>query len=672
LIVAPPPARKQDQHPTTVARPLADHSAPHPAYLPSGNWAIGLALLGLAAAVQVGYQGWVAGHAAISRRYLVEVILLTVLGVGLLLAPRRGSGRRAAERLTAFMRRQRWLAWMTLAALPLALPGLLMGPLGRHFPEVLVRLLLAVALALVAAPALQAVHSGLDRRTGFLAAALLIGLGYRLALFIPELSTYPFTLTWSEASRYYYASLFFAPDLYGVRVPLSPLHPSRYLMQSLAFLFTDSAIWFHRAWQVGLWLAASSLTGLLLARRIGLASRRMVLAFIAWVVVYLLMAPVYYHLLVPVILVLWGARPSRPGLTLGVVLLASAWCGISRVNWIPVPGMLATALYLLEQPGAGKGTWRSVVWPGFCLALGAMAGLAAQVAYVRLSGNSLDRFTSSFTSDLLWYRLLPNSTFDLGVLPAALLACLPLLVLVFPSVLAGRKHSQTGPGWLILSALCLTLFAGGLLVSVKIGGGSNLHNLDAFLVLILVIGSYLFFRPAGWLATPAIGGGSLAAVLIPLFFTIRLGGPWTPPNIEQGRADLARLKELLAQVGDGEILLISERHLLTFGQISGVGLVPEYETVFLMEMAMAGNRDYLGRFHSDLREGRFDLIVVKNLEQVVKGRDFEFGEENDAWVREVSVPILCEYRPIASIEGASLQLLSPRDEEVSCDFGTAD
>ena len=49
-----------------------------------------------------------------------------------------------------------------------------------------------------------------------------------------------------------------------------------------------------------------------------------------------------------VILVLWGFDATHFWRNLVLVLVASLWAGISRVNWLPVPGMLAAALYLLE------------------------------------------------------------------------------------------------------------------------------------------------------------------------------------------------------------------------------------------------------------------------------------------------------------------------------------
>jgi hypothetical protein len=45
---------------------------------------------------------------------------------------------------------------------------------------------------------------------------------------------------------------------------------------------------------------------------------------------------------------------------------------------------------------------------------------------------------------------------------------------------------------LILGAL-LVLFLGGLVVSLKIGGGANVHNMDAYFSLLLIVFAYLIF-----------------------------------------------------------------------------------------------------------------------------------------------------------------------------------
>ncbi len=72
--------------------------------------------------------------------------------------------------------------------------------------------------------------------TALLVTTLGYGVSYKIAGFIPDISSYPFSLGWSEASRYYYASLWFSNKVYGTSTPPSVLHPSRYLLQSLPFI----------------------------------------------------------------------------------------------------------------------------------------------------------------------------------------------------------------------------------------------------------------------------------------------------------------------------------------------------------------------------------------------------------------------------------------------------
>ena len=59
------------------------------------------------------------------------------------------------------------------------------------------------------------------------------------------------------------------------------------------------------------------------------------------------------------------------------------------------------------------------------------------------------------------------------------------------------------PSWLTgigLAVPLLVLLAGGLVVSTKIGGGADVHNLDAYMAMLLFITSALFwgqYAPAG-------------------------------------------------------------------------------------------------------------------------------------------------------------------------------
>src|SRR5512141_1924023 len=69
-----------------------------------------------------------------------------------------------------------------------------------------------------------------------------------------------------------------------------------------------------------------------------------------WYFLYLLRVGVYFHLEMMVILPLLFVSAKHPWRSLIAVIVASLWAGISRVNWFPVPAMIAIAVYLLEVP----------------------------------------------------------------------------------------------------------------------------------------------------------------------------------------------------------------------------------------------------------------------------------------------------------------------------------
>ncbi len=498
---------------------------------------------------------------------------------------------------------------------------------------------------------------------------------YRLAAYLPDISSYPFTLNWSEASRYYYASLYFSERIYGASAAPTVLHPSRYLLQSLPFLLPGSPLWLHRLWQALLWVGITLLASWALARRFNLSDGLRRWAFTALAFLYLLIGPVYYHLTLPFALVLLGFRPqTHPWRSFALVLAASAWAGISRVNWYPVPAMLAAALYFLELPVGKRPLWRYLAYP-FALGIaGTALAFGVQALYLLWSGNPPEHFASSFTSDLLWQRLLPNPTYPPGVLPAILVASAPVFW-IMGSRLKGWRRRYHPIRLLGLAAILLVLFAGGLVVSTKIGGGSNLHNLDAYMALLLVTGAYLYFdrfspEAPGAGPAPAPRPAALGALLaVTAVFTLMSGSAYRLPPPEQTRQALDTLrsyvKEAVAQ--GGEVLFITERQLLTFDYLEGAGLVPDYEKVFLMEMAMAGNPDYLGRFNEDLRSKRFSLIVSEPLFERIKDSSNIFGEENNAWVRNVSRPVLCYYKPERfAIPNLPIQLLLPRSGSGDC------
>jgi hypothetical protein len=101
-----------------------------------------------------------------------------------------------------------------------------------------------------------------------------------------------------------------------------------------------------------------------------------------------------------------------------------------------------------------------------------------------------------------------------------------------------------------------------------------------------------------------------------------------------------------------------ERQLLTFGMIPRVPLVPEYEVVSLMEMAISGNEQYLGQFYKDLADHRFAAIVAHPQNLGVETGDFI--EESNVWNRLVAQPLLCQYKPAVTLDYSKVQILVPR------------
>lgn len=618
------------------------------------------------------------GWSSLSARRQIAVLGLTLfsgVGVGLLLWLLSSAGFGLLERMTVAARRRlpgrgTAIALWTLSLM--LLPAAVLGPAGRFVESLLPRLGLFWVLTIVGAGLSMAVRPGDRLAVRLPVAGVLVGSAYQLSTYLAGISAYPFTLGWSEASRYYYASLFLSRGLYGFPIPPSVLHPSRYLLQAIPFLIPASPIWLHRLWQVVLWITSAGGTAYILSRRVAISPRGTRWLFVGWAALFLLQGPVYYHLLVCVIFVLWGFVSARWWRSLLVVLIASAWAGISRVNWIPVPGLLAATLYLLETKRGATPWLRYALAPAIWVVAGSIVGLGTQAAYVAYSGNPASDFGSSFFSQLLWYRLLPSETYPLGILLAAVLGSLPVALVLFRYVARQNLDLDMfrASG---VAAILGVLFIGGLIVSVKIGGGSNLHNLDAYFSVLLIVAAYAYFdciSPRRGVPPSALSSAWLnaAIALCPMVFLLGVGAPLETHDPRQTAEALGVIQAQVSEAARSgkDVLFISERQLLTFGDISGVRMFPDYETVFLMEMAMSQNRPYLDAFHADLRHQRFGLIVVRNLETALQGREHGFGEENDAWVTEVSRPILCWYEPTQTVSTVSLQLLKPRTAPGAC------
>jgi hypothetical protein len=540
----------------------------------------------------------------------------------------------------------------------------------RIFPDVLPQLFPSLWLFLwISIPAmlLFKVITGFSFEASFASVVLPQVLLFRLWGILGAVTDFPFTLEYSETSRFYYGSLWFSRSLYGMDLPLSTLHPSRYLLQSIPFLISGLPLWAHRLWQALLWIILTGTASWLLARRLKLSNIGLTVLVAMWGFVFFLQGAVYYHLQVCVIIILLGVSVKHPWRSLIAVLFASAWAGISRVNWFPVPAMLAIALYLLEQPrSATSSLWKYLLQPFLWAVTGLAVALLSQALYIPWSGNSNNAgdFGSAFTSDLIWSRLLPNATYPMGVVPAILLVSSPLLMGLF-FYLRGKTRDWHFIRPLGIFAMLAVLFLGGLVVSTKIGGGGDIHNMDAFIVLLgITAASFFADRVAPETGVPQ--RGSLPAwlipliVLVPALFSIPGVAPRFSYDSAQAQADLNQLRAAVADATEqgGDVLFISERHLLTFHMLDDVTLVPEYEVVTLMEMAMSGNEAYLEKFRGDLASHRFALIVTRK-QRVVKKEGEPFAEENNVWIDAISTPLLCYYQRSFTLESSNTLVLVP-------------
>ena len=522
-------------------------------------------------------------------------------------------------------------------------------------------------LALLGAVVLVSIRK-MKPHLALLVSASLFSLILVVVSLIPEITPYPFTMTWSDGSRFYEASLIFPRLVYGKHVPLPLLDPTRALLQSIPFLIPSLPIWVHRLWRVLLWLGVTFLAAHALVQRIKPKSHWLRLGLFAWFTIFTFQGPIYFHLLMVAVIVLLGFDKNRLGKTMVFVGMASVWAGLSRVNWFPVAGMLAAVLYILEVPQNEKRFWRYWAWPVIAVFLSLGLAFGVQRIYILISGISPEDFMTSFNSTMLWYRLLPSAAYGKGVIGLLLVAGAPLILVIvwriWGSLKAWRSLRLLG-----LLSILLALMAAGLIVSAKIGGGNNLHNLDSSLVILAVITVYILFDQfvkddqTIVLRSPLPNFLFVIVFLVPMITQAKNLYPIQSWDLESAQDDLQQLQALIDDVDpeEGEVLFIQDRHLLPMGLIKNVDLVPEYEKIILMEMAMSHYDEYLQKFQNDLETHRFALIVMEPINLVIQTSEDSFGEENNAWVEWVAQPLSESYHTVLDLSDNGMIIMAPNN-----------
>jgi len=500
---------------------------------------------------------------------------------------------------------------------------------------------------------------------GLILCASLAAYSMAVAAWLATVSANPFSLSWSEGNRFYDYSISFAKNLYNYPGHLSVPYdsPGRYALWGSLFLIPGLPIWAHRLWNALLWLGTPLLLSALLFRPV--KNRTLRFSATLWGALFIMQGPVYPHLLVPMILLAIVIHRKNFWVRLIAGAVISFYAGSSRFTWAVLPGIWLVIADLVEYYPLRAGSWWKRLLPTAAL------GLAGILPGMDLSWFKIASGTSLVSEQpLLWNRLLPNPTNPLGILPGSLLAMLPLMGLILWAMLRAWRVNKLAV--LAMAAALAGTMVIGYTASVKIGGGSNLHNLDMALLTLLFIASLGLQQvstretaenepaaaPSGWAAVLV-----MLALLLPGWASYRNARPaqnFKPADIAEA---MTEVKQAVAQANtpDGQILFLDQRQLLTFGNIQGIELIPEYEKKYMMDNAMGNNAAYFSGFYNDLRDHRFALIISDVQKPIMQDASEGFSEENNAYVRWVSIPLLEYYRPIYTNNRINLMLLVPTD-----------
>ncbi len=586
---------------------------------------------------------------------------------------------------------------------------------GIVFHGFFIRLLIWVAVVFVFA---FLVSSG-DTLAGWkeiFGAFVLTAASFSIAIALQGVTDYPFSLGWSEGNRLWDYSTLFGKSLYdypadqNINLPL--MDRGRLLVGGLPFLIPGLTIEMARLW-IGLTMVIPYFLVGIAAFRILNKDNRGWFFVILWIFLFLKQGPIHAPLVLAAALTVLVWRRNL-WIAIPLIIYAGYYAQTGRFTWLFAPGLW---IGMLELAGASlrngrlvASQWTRAIALGFAGVFGGyllpkllpllerpatdLTDIGGQIA----SGGVSSEFVANAVSDqpLLWYRLLPNSTYGNGILIGLLIAVVPLLVILFWLAITKKWTLNIWQRLAIFVPLLAFLIV-GLIASTKIGGGGDLHNMDMFFIGLAFAGVIAWYNggreailnpnqlPA-WmkivvvaaLILPAIGPwrqmrsfnyGEQAASLVTLTDAPDEKSLDLLPSDEKINRALEKIQDAVnVAKEDGEVLFLDQRQLLTFGYITDVPLVPEYEKKVLMNEALSGNADYFQSFYKDLAAGRFSLIVSEKLFTPIKDSSFEFGEENNAWVAWVARPLLCYYQETSTLKEVGVQLFIPKESPTDCEL----
>ncbi len=651
---------------------------------------------------------WGLGFAAFT------IFLISLLGILWLSLWRHEALHSSTERIISFRQRliySRWIIALFLLILPVYFFQYTLW--GLVFTGIYFRLFIWAILILLLAILFTGKEKSLITWQALQVGVLLSGTSFVIASVFSNVTNYPFNLYWSDGNRLWDYSIMFGRRLYNYPQdqPLSAfISPGRQFLWGLPFLLPKTTILFNRFWSALVLSLPYVVLGWVAFKTEGTRKKDWLLVGL-WAFLFLNQGPIYSPLVLSAILVAIAWR--RPlWLAIPLVALAGYYAEITRFTWEFAPSLWALMLEMSGIPLKGarftiRNWGRSIVLAISGISIWYLWPLVQRIWGNRASetSNALSELTDTLagtvasaqgsvsSQPLLWYRLLPNETYPEGILGGLFIAILPLTILLI--YLLQKTHWQISL-WQRLAILgpLLAFLIVGLIISTKIGGGNNLHNLDMFLIALFFVaviawkngGSEWFAQSAQhplWIKVTLILLVALPA--LPSLSGVRPNLSLTTAEIEQVKilADTEIVEGLppIDEINDaiwyiryaidnaeegGEILFIDQRQLLTFGYVPKVPLVSEYEKKRMMNEAMSGSQAYFNPYYQDLADQRFSLIITEPLKVYIKDEESVFGEESDAWTKWVAAPTLCYYEPLETLRSVYIQLLVPRQEPLDC------
>ncbi|MBI9045458.1 MAG: hypothetical protein JEZ06_13285 [Anaerolineaceae bacterium] len=511
-----------------------------------------------------------------------------------------------------------------------------------------------------------------------LTALILLGAVFTICNASRTAIDYPFRLHWSEGNRFYDYSLVFGQRIYdseGV-LPLGGLTGrGRSTIWGLPFIFDNVSIQFFRFWDELVYVVPGLVLGWIAIKKTEFRKHfGFYFLFGCWAMLFLNQGPIY----APLILAAWLIVLTRY-LPLWIGFFIAALSGYyaegSRFTWMFAPAIWAGLIAFVEiNPISIKQRWTRAI----TLTCGGLLGgfvipnFITEVLHLdpstteNLDVGIFQPLSTLSRQPLLWERLWPNPTFASGIVLGLLLAVGTVTVLFVISI---RSELIKLDNWqkVAIAGCLIVLMSVGLVISVKIGGGSNLHNLDMFLItLFFMVVILLEGNVRKWVSTK-----EKPTLPITILVLLSISLPYLPKFLNAHPIEVLDenivedyLIDVVDKVDDakreGDVLFIDQRQLLTFKYITDVELIHDYEKKLLMDMAMAGDEQYFETFYDDLKAQRFSMIISEPLLTGYKGDEFEFGNENDAWVKWVSIPVLCYYERETTHQEIGLEILYPK------------